>query len=337
MKRLLALAAAVVCALMACSKSPTEPSTPEAVRTFEGQTVSAVDAAAVPGVSVRIGSHDPVTTDGDGRFALEVASAPSYRAIAHGTNIVDRQTTIYGPMNESKRLSLIPTSFDLAAFDEMYRTTNNRLQRWTSRPALVVLGTVMVYRSASSSEFEATSEHMTESEISQLVTHLNEGLALLTGNTFSSFASVEIERPAAGAQVNVTREGHIVVGRYIDMAGVPRAIGYGMWSEQPNGTVNGGVMFLDRDFDKGDSRRRLLRIHELGHALGYLHVTSRTSIMNPTIGPEPTDFDRTSAVIAFQRPPGNRAPDADPRPGASGGMSVVSSGGGQWRPPVVCQ
>jgi hypothetical protein len=71
-------------------------------------------------------------------------------------------------------------------------------------------------------------------------------------------------------------------------------------------------MYLDRDFDRNDSRRRLLRIHELGHALGWQHVTSRTSIMNPAIGPEPTDFDRAGAVIAFQRPPGNRSPDTDP-------------------------
>jgi hypothetical protein len=71
-------------------------------------------------------------------------------------------------------------------------------------------------------------------------------------------------------------------------------------------------MFLDRDFDRNDSRRRLLRIHELGHALGYRHVTSRTSIMNPSIGPEPTDFDGAGAVLAFQRPVGNRSPDVDP-------------------------
>ncbi len=51
-------------------------------------------------------------------------------------------------------------------------------------------------------------------------------------------------------------------------------------------------MYLDREFDRDDSRRRLLRIHELGHALGYQHVESRTSIMNPSVGPEPTEFDR---------------------------------------------
>ncbi len=53
-------------------------------------------------------------------------------------------------------------------------------------------------------------------------------------------------------------------------------------------------------------------MHELGHALGYNHVTVRTSVMNPVISGEPTDFDRTGAKVAFERPPLNRSPDVDP-------------------------
>jgi len=45
--------------------------------------------------------------------------------------------------------------------------------------------------------------------------------------------------------------------------------------------------------------RRLLRTHELGHALGFNHVKSRVSIMNPRIGPEVTAFDRQVAMLAF--------------------------------------
>jgi hypothetical protein len=51
-------------------------------------------------------------------------------------------------------------------------------------------------------------------------------------------------------------------------------------------------------------------------------VNARTSIMNPAIGPEPTEFDRQAAAISFQRPPGNQSPDKDvvdaPRPPSSG-------------------
>jgi hypothetical protein len=95
-------------------------------------------------------------------------------------------------------------------------------------------------------------------------------------------------------------------------------------------------MFLDRDFDRDDSRRRLLRIHELGHALGYLHVRARTSVMNAVIGPEPTDFDGAAASIAFQRAPGNRAPDIDPT-SSTRTTSVTGDSGARWMPPVICQ
>ena len=36
----------------------------------------------------------------------------------------------------------------------------------------------------------------------------------------------------------------------------------------------------------------MIRTHELGHALGYNHVESRPSIMNPRAGGGFTDFDR---------------------------------------------
>ena len=104
-----------------------------------------------------------------------------------------------------------------------------------------------------------------------------------------------------------------------------------MWSEQPDGSIVGGAMYLDRGFDRDDNRRRLLRIHELGHALGYQHVESRTSIMNPSIGPEPTEFDRAGAIIAFARPVGNKSPDVDP---ASTALSA-STGAGRWVAPTT--
>jgi hypothetical protein len=66
----------------------------------------------------------------------------------------------------------------------------------------------------------------------------------------------------------------------------------------------------------------LLYLHELGHALGYLHVTRTLSIMSPGGLPSTlTDFDRNSIEILFQRRPGNRLPDRDPS-----GVSVNVAG-----------
>ena len=315
--------------------SPTTPASPDAPPTaLQGQTVNAVTGAPTGSLSVIVGNYRPVTTDDDGRFSVDNARPGTYPAQIRGASIIERDTTL-APSTDPARLSVIPASFDLTAFDEMFRTSNSRLQRWTSRPALVVLASTMIFRSTGDDQFQAAGEQMTDEEVSLLVAQMTEGLALLTGNTYTEFLSVEVERPAAGERVSVTRTGKIVVGRYTGIVTLASTIGYGRWSEMSDGSISGGAMFLDRDFDRGDARRRLLRIHELGHALGYQHVKSRPSIMNPAIGPEPTDFDRAGAIIAFQRAPGNRSPDVDPS--SSTRLSAVAEGGGRWSDAVLCR
>jgi Matrixin len=267
-------------------------------------------------------------------FVLDGARSGTYPATLRGSSIVERETTISASA-DPLRMSVIPATFDLTAFDEMFRNENARLQRWTSRPALVIVASTMALSSTSADSFQASGEQMSEDEVSQMVAQMTEGLALLTGNTYTSYQSVEIERPGAGDRVTVARTGKVVVGRYTGIVSLANTIGYGRWSTLSDGTVVGGAMFLDRDFDKNDSRRRLLRIHELGHALGYQHVKSRTSIMNPAIGPDPTDFDRSGAIVAFQRQPGNRSPDVDPTSGVR--LSSTAEGGARWSEPTVCR
>lgn len=335
MPRLLPIAMAA-CALAACGGSPNQPSETDRPRALLGQTVDAVDGSSVGGASVQVNNLWPVTADGSGLFSVDVGSPGTHQVTITAGSIVERKTAVVGPTGDRVRLTLIPASFDLTAYDEMFRTSNARLQRWTSAPEVVVLGSVMAYRNGAGDEYEATGEQLTDDEVAQMVTHLQEGLALLSGETYTSFAAVAVERPNAGARVSVHRSGRIVVGRYSGIVTMVNTIGYGQWSELPDGTVVGGAIFLDREFDRDDQRRRLLRIHELGHALGYLHVKARTSIMNPAIGPEPTNFDRVAARVAFQRPPGNHAPDVDPAP-SSRTLSVSADSGGTWVPPVICK
>ena len=319
--------------LAGCSKSPSAPSDSPSGRTLDGQTVSAVDGGAAAGLTVQVGRAQPVTTDGSGYFEASVDAPGSFATTIKGSTVVEHQTMLSGPTDTRIRVSLIPSSFDLSAFDQMFRTANSRLQRWTSRPSLVIVTSVMGFRGGSNNQYTATSEQMSDDEVAQMTTHLTEGLALLTGGTYTSFASVQVEHPAKDERVLVARSGKIVVGRYTGIVGFSEVIGYGNWQEQPDGSVTGGSIYLDRDFDKNDGRRRLLRIHELGHALGYTHVTSRTSVMNPAIGPEPTEFDRTGAIVAFQRPPGNVSPDVDP-----GSLArTFSIGGGRWVDLIGCR
>ena len=316
------------------TSNPTGPSSPASsteTRTIVlGQTVDAITGAASAHVTVLASGGAATTSDGQGLFQLDAAGS-SIRARMQGNGTIEREAIIRQQGGERTRLSLIPTTFDLSAFDEMFRSSHARLQRWTTRPALVIVNAVMDYQGESEA-YTATSDRLSDDEVAQMTADLTEGLSLLTGGTYASFASVEIERPSAGARVPVLRQGKIVVGRYNGIATDAGRVGYGRWFEMTDGSVAGGAIFLDPRFDRTDARRRLLRIHELGHALGYNHVTRRPSIMNAMIGTEPTDFDRAAASIAFQRPIGNQSPDTDP----DSTRAMSTGGAAGWSAPVDC-
>ena len=316
----------------ACNGSGSSPTGPDGARVFTGQTVSAIDGTATGVVNIRIGNQSAVQTDANGNFQVDVDGPGTYVAVVSGRPIVERRTSVTGPTSQRTKIPLIPAGFDLDAFNEMFRGSNNRLQRWTERPSLVVLGSVMKYVNGDRTEYEATSEALSDAETTAFVAHLTEGLALLTGGTYTSFASVVVERPQPGQDVNVRRARTIVAGRYVGIVTMRNTIGFGSWAEQPDGTVVGGTMWLDRDFDRDNAQRRLLRIHELGHALGYNHVTTRASVMNPAIGPEPGEFERAGALIAFQRPVGNTSPDRDP--GGTTRAFRSPDGTARWSAPI---
>jgi hypothetical protein len=293
------------------SSSPSAPSSATG-SSLQGATVNAIDGLPLAGITIKIGSQSAVS-DASGTFRVDNLSAGTLDVLLSAPSVVARRTTIVTPADALLHEALIPAAFDLNAFDQMFRA-GGRLERWTSAPSLVVMTTVMNYANTfgDTGEYRATAEQLTAAEADVMVSQLTDALALLTGNAFATFESVHLESNASGAVVKTLRTGTIVVGRYKGLQGLANTIGFGGGIATDTGQMTLGALYLDRDFDKTSDQRRLLRTHELGHALGYSHVTTRPSIMNPAIGPEPTAFDRQGAAIAFQRMPGNLSPDSDP-------------------------
>ena len=83
------------------------------------------------------------------------------------------------------------------------------------------------------------------------------------------------------------------------MNATEQRVGYSGRTTRDNGSITAASVILDRDFDRDSDQRQLLRTHELGHALGYNHVESRASVMNPRVGTEITNFDRLAIQLAF--------------------------------------
>ena len=327
--RSLALAALVSAACG--SGSPTTPTaTQQELRlesTLRGQTVSASDTGVLGGVTVQLGIRTPTASDANGYFSVNHDAAGASLIELSGPAIVPRQTTVQLPSSGMVTFGLIPATFDLSAFDEMFRGSQARLQRWMVAPSLVVLTSVMQFENSEASFSKSTGEEIPSDEVAMLVRDLTQALADLSANSFSP-VRVSLERTAAGMYASTVRDGQIVIGRFKDLKALDRVIGYGRCAER-DGVVTAGSVALDALFDTTSERRRLLRTHELGHALGYKHVTLRQSIMNPSLGSDITDFDRQGAAIAFQRPPGNHAPDTDPLP------AIRAAGGtARWSAPI---
>jgi hypothetical protein len=302
-----------------CGSSPASPSSSWSpasgvtapLSTARGRTVNAITGAPVASVTVSLDEGVSATTDADGTFELTAHETGLCSVTVSSPSVIQRETEIRMPAADAS-LSLIPAQFDLATFDQMFRDAG-ALRRWTTSPSLVIIDAVLQFSSVSASAYTALDERLTAEERASIAADLGWGLPQVTGSALGAFASVTVESPSPGTSVDFfSREGRIVVARFRGLSHATGYWGYGRSARRDNEVVAGAVM-IDRDFDAGRGPFvRSLRVHELGHALGYCHVTMRQSFMNSSAVYEPNDFDRDASRIAFQRAPGNQSPDRDP-------------------------
>jgi hypothetical protein len=279
-----------------------------------GFAVDGLTDRVLPGVLVRIDGLGETTTGTDGRFTFPSADAEQARPVTMMSSaVVERVTRLRVPGPDAT-LSLMPASLDLGAFNQMFRGAGE-LHRWTDAPRLVVQRRALQFTDVSAASYKALESVMSEEEVAGLIADLQWALPQLTGDRFHAFAGHEVELAAEGADVAVSRPGAILVARYVGLTTGTTFWGYGRWSWNSLGELQAGILKIDHGFDtSGSPFRRSLRAHELGHTLGYRHVTLRDSVMQSHARTEPNQFDRDGARLAFQRPPGNRPPDIDPDP-----------------------
>jgi hypothetical protein len=197
------------------------------------------------------------------------------------------------------------TSYDEAALRELLEGTRGYRHSWVAAPELLILDRVMRFEGTDVSRgAKATADQLDPHETLELEADLTSALLELTGGQFAGFSRVRVVTPDAAAPTAVFQRGRIVVGRFRGIHEQTGALGYGGRTTLA-GTITAGVVMLDDEFDRASDRRRVVRMHELGHALGYNHVESRPSLMNPRIGRELTAFDRMAIGLAH-------GPDAAP-------------------------
>ncbi len=296
-----------------------------------GRAVDAVTRAGLGDIAFVGPGVSGAPTDATGAFQMITTDmSPEARRLAFtGANVVERRTAVRVP-GANTLISLIAATFDLAAFDEMFRAP--ALTRWTSAPPLVIERRVVQFTDAEMLDGRALDDMMSPAEADSVLADLNRAVSPMTGRVFREFSSVRIAASAAGSVVDLWNDGVITVSWANGLQAATGAWGYGRWSSKGDGTVTAGLLILDSGFQRsGSPFVRSLRVHELGHALGYRHVTATPSVMNATALLEPTAFDRDATRIAFDRQPGNRSPDIDPDPVTTNRLNTA---GRRWSTPL---
>jgi hypothetical protein len=291
-----------------------ETSSPLELRSFTGRTTNALTGAGAGGVTIRIAEVGDVVADASGNFTVASEAADGrYRITVSGPGVVERQTSIVFP-GQPATLPLIPTGFNTQAFDQFARSFGQPdvLERWVEAPALIV-ETSLLDRAASLDAtglpldtLIASAEQQSEAAVNELVAQLTRALPLLTGGQFTAFGAVTAQTTAPGAAVQSLNLGAITVVRYPRGAGQCR--GFGQVAPNSEYVAVAGRVGLELCTD---ALAAPVAAHELGHALGYGHVSGTASVA-ATVTVDVTEFDRQAAAIAYQRAPGNRAPDVDP-------------------------
>jgi hypothetical protein len=277
------------------------------VNTLTDQPVSGASATGAPVRSTRSDEDGVVTLEaaGPGRYAVSVAAAL----------FVTRQTSVAIPGDA--HLDLIPGSFDLIAFDQMFRgaTSAGRLIKWPSAPVLVVQRAGLLWSNSPDDRYLAEDEQWSDADVDAVIADFTFGLQTISAGVYPAFSVIRVEQAAAGTMVTVPQAGAIVVARYRLLRGPSgdRVGGIGRTSTDAGGVIRGGLIMLDRDSEVcAPASARRIRVHEFGHALGTSHVTSRVSFMNTANGGLPNDADIEAFRVAARRPSGSRSPDVDP-------------------------
>ena len=316
----------LVCSI-ACERSASTPASPSPLPltptapTGTGITTIArvagtlsdqpVTGASITGAAVR-----STLSDADGAATIEVAAPGLYPVSVAAAQFVTRRT-ILSVRGSDARIDLIPSAFDMAAFDQMFRgvLSAGRLVKWQSAPALVVQRTGLIWASSPDDRYLADDDGWTDAEVDGVIAALTFGLQAISAGVFQSFASVRVQQAVAGETVAVPQPGAIVAARYRSLHGPSGSPVSGLSKSNidARGVIRGGMVMIDRDFDRRQSpASRAVRVHELGHTMGASHVTTRASFMNTSNVGEPNDFDREAFRVAARRPIGSRSPDVDP-------------------------
>ena len=276
-----------------------------------GQVVDASNpSAGIAAVMISGTGTSTAYTDSSGFFTVTTPGSTFALLLWH-PDFVERRTAAVLPAT-GLHFSMIPSTFDRVAFEELApRSTSSGLRRWIQQPSLVVLTNIVEYDPVRLLP-RVTDRAVAPGDFTCMLDGVRNAIGSMSDGTLR-FKSVEVVAAPVDSRFSIsdTPEGTIVLmtARGVGANGRAGAIA----GSRPNIFVRGAIWIDSSEFALCGTTAARVYPHELGHALGYEHVTMASSIMSGVLPtPTLTAFDRDAFRIIYQRPPGNRAPDIDP-------------------------
>jgi hypothetical protein len=264
-------------------------------------------------------SAPPIVTtdrsDSIGDLTIGANQSGTFEATVSGASVVSRKIVVSVP-GPNARVTLISSSFDLAAFDQLCRQPS--IRRWVSSPTVVVEQRLLSFTTLDTSSYPVATidpVSLNDGQAAGVSRQMEGILSDLTAGTWRSLGGAQAQEAPANGSVNLLIPGQITVAR---VRGMAASVGYGGFTRigvLASGEIAGAMILLDEKYDLPDGDgpySRVMRQHEFGHAMGLSHVTGRQSLMNPSAGAGLTSWDREALSIAWHRPIGNASPDIDP-------------------------
>jgi hypothetical protein len=291
---------------------PTPPANPSLpTQSVTGHLVDVLDGRPIQGASVESYSGAAAaTTDAEGRFTATAAGDLPFRLLIKHPDYVERLTWAR-EADLQLRISMIPNTFNMAAFEEAFRNSGHGTGRWMRAPSLVVVTRVLQPAYQDDAPI-VTNEEVPQPVVDGIVADIRDAFLRLTDGRIGGFTEVTFESPHPGSRVPVLRDGVITVARYRGMVAVMGLVGFSR-RYSPTGVIVRATIGLDCDYDDLPTAKHT-RQHEMGHSVGFAQG-NWDSVMNPQLMPRVliTEWDTQAARIAYQRPPRNKSPDADPQ------------------------
>lgn len=301
--------------------SPPVPTTPTATESWSasGRVVAMGTSQGIGGATLTPGwSLGAVTADGDGNYRLAGASNPPstpYPVTVSAAGMISRDVWITWMRGQRTdvNLDLIRNAapFSMEFYRQFVRGTYDQpdapwpVLRWTAAPSFYVR------------TIDQNGRAIEPEVLDRVFTALRQAVPAFSGGRYN-VAALETgteSRPQALNWINV------------DIRRDPnerRTCGYAQVGANPGSiTLNDDVCSCGSNKIPG-----AVTMHEVGHALGYFHVSDKRSLMYPFVaGDCPagalSDAESFHARVAYSRPRGNTDPDHDPSSGAALMTSIV--------------